>query len=911
LNLGAEFSETAQGFFGTEVRGIMTIIPNQTCLLLVPDASAGRRIRHVIASKKIGFGVKVITWIEFLEEIRLAYLLPPLNDDWNETILQAIKQMGGGYWYQSFEVDPNGTTSTVAATLDEAIRGGTKDNWFDSSLSERTNTTLSDLWRLWEHMEFSLPPELKLIKAVQVTPERAISHFSIYWIDGWPRLDHFQSGFLNLLNERGAEPKGILMDILREVFSLPELSEATPAPQKLAHFCFTGSKGAISVTDDIGFLIARDPLQEVECTTGIIQSLTEQGVSPEDIGVLLPDAPYYHQAFAASLFMIGQPAAGLSTQIPLRDLGGEIVRSLILLARGPVPKMALASLVSSPLAPWTSEIANQLGSSVIAGRFNLEPPYGMSDGDQKHLSVIRRLRDGKASIVDGIEIFAKSSDDPSQAFRLRALAKQISEQVMGSDIPDYDRLLELVGHVTATVDQPTTFPQNGIRVFHENQEPWTKVKHLIILGFNCGRYPSLPGTSPVLHDLEKQAINKRLVWDLPTSNDILSTRRERFKRQSASATETIKFMASARGIDGSSIQLSETATFLAGLLGLELENLFTSVAQDNKWLPRAAAVKPTIPRSPEPIDLEFGRDLLSLKVNRNGEPIPESPSSLETLLVSPLAWFLRRFGADPDPWDVDTLDARLQGNIAHTAFEILFPANANLFEEDQVEEAVDGALMEAIRREAPLLTTAQWKVERNSLRSTLIRAASHWRNVLKVLNAEVVGAEAPLKGQFKGVSIKGYSDEVIRLPDGTLIVVDFKKSASGKRRDRMGLGYDCQVNLYQKMISENIGDICLEPKSAKPGIVYFTLNDQRVLTDQNTGLAANTPGLIVVPGDVSANALKEITGRISMLRKGIVEMNRDDDEKSLEKEKALPNFALEVSPLVMMFAHPVSTEDAE
>lgn len=889
----------------------MTLMPNNFCLILVPDASAGRRVRSIIAKRELGLRVKVVTWLELLDEVRLSYLLPPLDDDWSDTIKQAISEMGKGHWQRSFEVDPNGTTSAVAGALDEAIRGGTKDNWGNPLLSDRTNATLSDLRHLWEHVEFTFPPELKLIKLVQETPERATSHFSIHWINGWPLLDRFQSEFLYLLNERGTEPDEALMGILSEASSIPELSEVPPAPQKLARLCFTGSKGELATTDDIGFLNARDPLQEVECTAGMIQTLTKQGVLPEDIGVLLPDSFYYHQAFTKALTTIGQPAAGLTTKITQRDLGGEIVRSLILLARGPVPKMALASLVSSPLTPWPTEIATQLGSSVIAGRFNLKPPYGMSEEGQKFLSVIRRLRDGKASIVDGIEIFAQNIDDLSQVSRLRSLAKLISEQTAGNDTPDYDRLFELVGHVTITADLPSTFPQNGIRVFHENQEPWTKVKHLIVLGFNGGRYPELPGTSPVLHDLEKQAINEHLGWGLPTSNAILSTRRERFQRQIASASETIKFLASARAIDGSPAQLSETATFMAGLLGLELDDLFTPVAKDDKWLPRAGTAKPKAPRSPESRDLNFERDLLSLKVNKDGEPRPESPSSLETLLVSPLAWFLRRFNAAPDPWDVDTLDARLQGNIAHKTFEILFPENADLFDRDNIEEAVDAALMEAIRREAPLLTTAQWKIERNSLRSTLLRAASQWRDVLEALDANIVGAEVPLEGQFNGAPIKGYSDAVIQLPDGTLIVVDFKKSSSGKRRDQMGLGYDCQVRLYEKMISEKIGDISLEAKAAKPGIVYFTMNDQHVLSDQNTGLATNTPGLIVVSGDVSVNALKEITDRMLMLRKGIVEMNQQDDKERLEKEKALPGFALEVSPLVMMFSHPVSEEEVE
>ena len=173
------------------------------------------------------------------------------------------------------------------------------------------------------------------------------------------------------------------------------------------------------------------------------------------------------------------------------------------------------------------------------------------------------------------------------------------------------------------------------------------------------------------------------------------------------------------------------------------------------------------------------------------------------------------------------------------------------------------------------------------------------------------GVEARLKGEFDGIPIKGFADQVIQLPGGKLVVVDFKKTSSGKRRDRMELGYDCQVSLYEMMIGENGSGLGLEASSGKPGIAYFTLNDQRILADERTGLPADVPGLVVVPNDVSSNALREIKTRLHSLRRGVVEMNRKDDAERLDEEKALPGFAFDASPLVMMFAHENSADDAQ
>jgi ATP-dependent helicase/nuclease subunit B len=886
--------------------------PDHTSLLLTPDASAGRRCRQIVAERGLGLGVKILTWPELLEEVRLTYLLPPLVDYWTDTVKQAIEEMKVGFWCQSFEVDPNGTTSVVAAALDEAIRnGGKHGDWADPSLSDRTSATLSDLRNLWEHTGEAQSSELNLIDAVRENPDRTIKRFSVHWVEGWPRLDGNQRDLLDLLGDRGGESDERLMTILGDVSALPELSETTSAPQLLARDCFTGGKNKIQPSDDIGFLVARDPLEEVECVAGLIQLMINQGISAQDIGILLPDDPYYHQSLAEVLSVIGVPAAGLTQQVPLRDTGGEIARALILLARGPAPKMALASLVASPIAPWGKALGGQLASDIMAGRFNLKTPHGTTEKSLRHLAVIRRLRDGTASIADAIDVFEQNTEDAAQAPRLRSLAKLFREKTSEGEERDYDHLLDLIGHVTATADQPVIFPKNGIRIFQENQEPWATVKHLVILGFNGGRYPSLPGTSPVLHNLEKQTINEHLGWDLPTASTVLAARRGRLQRQIASATETVKFVTSAKTIDGSANQPAETATFIAGLLGLELNELFVPVRKDDKWLPRAKDAFPAPPKQLVSTDLSLGQDLLFLRTNKDGDPLPESPTSLETLLVSPMAWLLGKVHALPDPWSADVMDARLQGNIAHGVFERLFTINGGLIGKDDVESGVDAALSEVIRQLAPLLSTAQWKVERNSLRSTLIQATANWRHVLEVLNARVVGVEASLKGEFSGIPIKGYSDEIIQLPGGKLVVVDFKKSSSGKRRERMELGFDCQLTLYEKMIAQNPSALGIEGVLEKPGIIYYMLNDQRVLADDRTGLTSAVPGLVVVPNDVSSKALDEIEKQLTKLRQGIVEMNYVDDAKRLDKEKSLPDYALLASPIVMMFAHSELEEKAQ
>lgn len=876
--------------------------------ILTPDASASKRVRALLANEALGFGIKVVTSNELIEELRLAYLIPNSNRDWADLIRDGMENMRRAFWAKSFGVDPSGTSAAVADSLDQILRyGGEDGRWQSNGLSDRTNNRLKDLEELWQAVARSFPADLNIVKETEARLREGIYSISIHRAEDWPRLDKQLGRLIDLLNAESGELDTNLQRILRIASTIPETSETSPAPHLLSKHCFGTLSDPLAKSEALGFFAARDPMEEVECSVGAIQKLVGLGAAPESIGILLPNDRYYQRSFADAVALSGLNTAGLPEVYSLRDLGGEVVRSLLLFARGPIPKMALAALLASPIAPWRQGIGSRLASYVMSGRFNLRTLHDMTDDEEKNLATVRRLRENKISIPDVIEVFARGIEGTSHSSRLRSLAKLISEHTHGSGDVDYDMLLDLVGHADEALEKPTVFPQNGIRIFSESQEPWDEVKHLYVLGFNSGHYPSIPGTSPIFHELEKQRINKELGWDLPTAETILRIRRSQFQRQIGSASETLTFFASARHAEGSSIQLSETATFIAGLLGSELDDLFAPVQEDSESIPMADEAAPVSLKQSVSKDIDLARDLLVLRTDDEGNPLPESPSSLETLLVSPLTWLLGRVDALPDPWSADKLDALLQGNIAHGVFENLFKVDDHIIDREEVETAVDNALGEVIRQQAPLLSTAQWKVERNTLRGTLVQAVRNWRDVLEVLSAKVVGVEASLKGEFSGIPIRGFSDQVIQLPGGALAVVDFKKSSSGKRRERMELGYDCQVSLYEKMINDNPSELGVEASSETPGIIYYTLNDQRVVTDNRTGLPNSVPGLIVVSNEVSRNALDEITGQIKKLKRGLVEMNHEGDASKFAKEKALPDFALEASPLVMMFAHPDTT----
>jgi ATP-dependent helicase/nuclease subunit B len=132
----------------------------------------------------------------------------------------------------------------------------------------------------------------------------------------------------------------------------------------------------------------------------------------------------------------------------------------------------------------------------------------------------------------------------------------------------------------------------------------------------------------------------------------------------------------------------------------------------------------------------------------------------------------------------------------------------------------------------------QWQVERRHLAAGIARAALAWRDALERLGAEVLAGEAWLQGTWAGIPIHGQADLILGLPEDRLVVVDYKRSKSAKRREQMEKGYDSQANLYRTMLQTGGLKNDIEGPSAERlrrasaiGTVYYMMNDQTGLAD--------------------------------------------------------------------------------
>ena len=606
----------------------------------------------------------------------------------------------------------------------------------------------------------------------------------------------------------------------------------------------------------------------------------------------------------------GLALSGLPAERWRRDLGREAVFHFLYCRQKPAPAMALAVCLSSPLMPWSREQGAELAQTVMDGDYELEAFEG-ADADAR--AMLELLREGDSEpatlsaalgrfgfLLDGGEELA------AHVTQARAAIEQVRAMLEGAREIEWTALQRAVTPKFVTSGEAAEFTREGVTVWRESQEPWRPVRRLIVLGFAQGRYPASLPANPVFAAEDLAAIRDSVGLPVTLPAEELGRRRARFRRQLAAVTEAVTFTVPRRTPVGEALNASESLVFMHQLYagpeeaeGLVLE---LDAAEERRQVRHLALAAPAAPQPPRAIvmeDLEFGRDLLALRRDAEGKPKPESPSSLETLMVSGLAWLLRALEAEPLGWAPESANPLVLGTVAHKVFENLFQPGAALPTPEEIPRRVEALLDEVLKRLAPFLRGSQWSVERRNFAALTTKAALAWRDTLAQLGAEVLASEAWLKGEWSGIAVHGQTDLILGLPGDRLLVVDYKRSSSRKRLTQMQKGFDSQASLYRAMIASGGPK---DPRKAalaarlrgaqQTGVVYYLLNDQVALSDTVLAGAAAVPGWRVVEGDIAGEALARIGQRIAEVRSGKLALNRAGDQEFFEKKAGLTPYAL-------------------
>ena len=891
--------------------------------LLVPDAGAARRLRRLLAEESARAGVVVGVWQELVTMALDNFVLTPPDDSWQETLNKALADLPSAFWSGSYINSPQDTGAVIAHAYCELLQETDPAEPFVAlgkfDLPGRGGAHLRDLGRLHTALSGSLPAHLAVIRQLLETDlTDGLRPFCVYCSDDFPRLSVWQTLLVSRLNKAsGTALDKTLQAALDSLKPLPGRGKKSDGSLRvLQQHLFEIPKRKFRIDNSIQWLGVRDFYEEAEVAVGMVQSMLrqEKDLTLADIGLLVPNRVEYEGALRDAFGIAGLPLSGLADTSWRRDMGRELILNFLHVRQTPPPVMAVAACLTSPLMPWSLEDGAAAAQSVMDGDGKISAWPGLTqdgeciltllrDGDRKGASLARALR----QLVKRLgPVHAEDVE------RARVAAEHVCATLEKDTLVDWPSVRRLVVPEHLANDTDTFFSLEGLTVWQEGREAWRPVRHLLVLGFAAGHYAGRTHASPVFTETDTTALATGTGLPIHTRRERLDADRAVFRRQLDLVSDSASFLIPRRDPVGDPQTPSDALAFMLHLYNAgedEILNLDISVDRAQARFIAENTRNDTIRPVVRPFtDLDLGIDLLSRRKDDQGHLKPESPSALEKLMVSPLAWLLQRLYAEPAMWGAEEADVLLQGTLSHTVFEKVFAEGTTLPARSKLPSLVKKALTDAINHEAPFMQSPAWVVERRLLEAQLTRAAQAWHDTLKQLGAEVIGTEMWLQGDLGALPIHGQADALLALPGNRLLVVDYKKSSASSRRTRMDRGYDSQVELYRQMIKtggpkdpekQQLGERMQKCESI--GVVYYNMNDTTALSDTGIEESAKLPGWEVLDGDVSAVAMSLIDQRLAELRQGKVRLNRDTDAEFFDKEAGIKPYALEVTPLTGLF----------
>ncbi|MBF0290626.1 MAG: PD-(D/E)XK nuclease family protein [Nitrospinae bacterium] len=886
---------------------------NKLTFLLVHGKTSALRVRMSLAQNGGWLGVRVGVTHELIHMALDSFLFSPPDDLWMEKLQEAFYSVPKAFWLKSAEVAPQEALKHVARTLSVILEGLGPDNTFTPKppvpLPDRVNRRWADLYKLWRNAECPFPSHLYAINMILNAPDStSLREIDVIYDPKHGSLSPWDIALIKKLR-RGKKQSvdTALRDLAEQTLCIAPIASSNLALGHLQRTIFDPDGEKRPKDDSVQILAVRDYQEEAELAAGIVQTTLKKHAKlrPSDFALLVPDDIDYSRALREVFALAGIPLAGLMPERGRRDIGRETLLHFLLTLKPPHPAMALGSFLISPLLPLDDAERHDLAQLAIDNR-----PYFLrkARGNTLLSHVVRLVSapiESAKELLSALQALRSMISDNESLLEEREVFHQTANVIAeflstwnGRDIP-WEEVMELTAPVSVEVSVDPEYSQEGVAIFYEGEEPWRLVKRLLILGFNKDRYPSTHPISPVFSDDEMALIENALRIDIERPSRRLENSRNLFRRQIAAASESLTFLFSKRGSDGSEIHPSQTLAYIARTfenikkaddLTLELhhpeDRAKAQMVPVNNKRPKQA------PRDIEIKNLSLGANLLSKK---DGSIVSLSPSALDTLLVSPLAWLLGQLCATPRLWTVDGLDVITKGSLAHDVFEQLFPVGSSLPNEKTIIKRIPSLVANMARSRAPLLLTPEWRLELASLEREIGEAAKAWGKLLKNIGGVIEASEQSQEGAFLDSPIHGRVDCVVALPGGGRFVVDYKKSSSGARRERMVKGYDIQAHAYRLMLTGTRG-------KGRVGVMYFTMNDQIALTDTQGWLPSNLPGVEELAVDVSKNAVARLKDIMEDLRKGRINLNTSADRKRIPKETGIQPYALDASPLIARFS---------
>ena len=815
------------------------------------------------------------------------FSLAPLPPEWAPE--QVIANKPDLIWKESVTNAPVETIPGICMALKDLIFATVdlKIPSLRNMLESRAEKHLHALVELWREMGTALPEEAHPIRHALNLP---IGNFTIDLPVIENSLDPLAPAATIALYNRLKQEFGTLPG-----FNPKRKKRAKPGTGLHSLQAGITAPGMIpgSRDESLKFYGLRDSALCADFAAAQASAFIEKGASPSEIAIMTgSDTDRIVRAFAKQKI----PLSGFSDIPPNRDVIGETALHLTRIKLGAAPAMNFASLVLSPLMPWSPEEGRAMAENLVKGDFRccLSKP--------EHRTLWN-------------EIYSAIRDTSQLHSRLDAICKKLhqGDEIMARIPPSGDEDINPETFMRDILIEPCSetdfhYEKEAVKLWSAHDNPRQTCKYLIVTDFTDGLYPTQAQANPLFLENEIAVIRESTGLKLQGRAEKLIHGISVFDRQVQAVSQNVTFLIPWRDMSGARLQPSVGLSLVARAIddignGAELIEDISHLPPE-KWPVEHHRLSTTPPLPVLPEALLFPKnDLLSLRQAKDGTIRPQTPSRLETLLVSPLAWLLDELEISDMSWKPEELDIRAKGNIAHEVFEKILVPDQPIPNARELTEKIPEIYNAALRRHAPFLHNSSWDMEKNGLEREIRQAVLGWREHLLKLDAKIIANEHRLTGKSQNINLMGIADTILQLPNGELLIVDHKKSGTSGRRKRMQSGWDLQAGLYRDMIAHprRYKNDRMEALNGRTvGIAYHLMNDSGLLTSgiiTPEGSSARNMG-----NDTNTFAMEKLNERLAEIKKGRIVLNTTDDRNFFRNQAGFTPYALIDGPaLVTVF----------
>lgn len=376
-------------------------------------------------------------------------------------------------------------------------------------------------------------------------------------------------------------------------------------------------------------------------------------------------------------------------------------------------------------------------------------PMPLADLVARHLAVTRSLARGFADTGDGW-LWDRKAGETAQS----AMAELAEEAAIGGTLTpaDYANLFRGVLQRHEVRETETVHP--GIMIWGTLEARAQGADLVILGGLNDGTWPAQPPPDPWLN----RAMRKEAGLLLPERKIGLSAH----DYQQAVAARQVVLSRAVRGAEAQTVPsrwVNRLVNLMAGLPDRHgPEALGVMRARGQVWLDRAAAFDAP-PAMPKPVGRPSPRPPVAVRPKRL------SVTEIKTLIRDPYAIYARHvLKLRPlDPLRPEA-DPRLRGVVLHEILERFVRERAVL--RDDLLRIADAVLADRVA----------WPLARAIWRARLEKAATSFLEFSANTGGAPVLLEEKGAARLAGLefTLTGKPDRIDRLPDGRLVVIDYK-----------------------------------------------------------------------------------------------------------------------------------------